>query len=237
MWRPTASILFACVLMGCGGSSTSPSGAGGSGVGGSSGSAGEGATAGTAGMSAGGTVGAAGAGGTAGLGGSGGAAGSPDCAAKCGFAGCPACSGPAMVSTKEPEGATYRIDKTEVTNAQYAEFLAAAVPVAGQPSECFGTTILHRMAWNRDALHHCSTSALAPTIRWSASIGVTLEPIANGRASDSAYIPAPNRPTVMRQPSGSMRAARTNRACFPTEIPTMGMPAMEKTRAWGSCYQ
>lgn len=145
MWRRTACAFLAYAIAACGGSSTSPAGSGGSGVGGtaaggavgSGGAAGSAATGG-AGIGGGGT---AATGGSGGLAGSGGVAGSPDCTAKCGLAGCPACSGPTMVSNQEPEGAKYRIDTTEVTNAQYTEFLNAAVPVANQPSDC---------SWNDD---------------------------------------------------------------------------------------
>jgi formylglycine-generating enzyme len=110
------------------------------GTGGDAGGAGLGGAAGGA-ASGGGGVGAAGGGGTAGAGG---AAGAADCSALCGAPGCPACQGPQLISAeipaieKYPEH-PYRIDSTEVTNAHYAAFLAAAVDPSGQPPDC---------AWN-----------------------------------------------------------------------------------------
>ena len=44
--------------------------------------------------------------------------------------------GPQMVTIPTPDGGAFRIDSTEVTNGQYAEFLAANVPAAGQPAAC-----------------------------------------------------------------------------------------------------
>lgn len=49
--------------------------------------------------------------------------------------------GPALTRVRWNEGITFCIDSTEVTNAQYAEFLAAQVPTTGQEEP--------RCAWNQ----------------------------------------------------------------------------------------
>ncbi len=125
MRRPGIELAFMFMLCAaCG--STSSDGAGGGGTGAA---AGVGGTAGTA--------------GTAGAGTGGGA----DCAALCGAPGCPACSGPPMISDTSPEG-KFRIDATEVTNAQYQAFLAAGVDPASQPAEC---------SWNSELAPNTTT--------------------------------------------------------------------------------
>jgi Sulfatase-modifying factor enzyme 1 len=136
---------FACTLtllelLGCGGSKASSSGDSGA-AGGSAGAGGSTASGGAAGSPFGGTggenpFGGSGPGGVAGTSGSSGAAGAPSCAARCGDPGCPACQGPALISTHDDRGNPYRIDSTEVTNAQYSKFLAAQVDPASQPAYC-----------------------------------------------------------------------------------------------------
>jgi formylglycine-generating enzyme len=124
--RPQSGVQILAVLLlcaACGSTAADPSGPG---------------LGGAAGFDGGGSAGAAGAAGASP--GTGGAGGAADCAARCDAAGCPACRGPAMVATKNSGGFFYRIDSTEVTNAQYAEFLAAAVDPASQPVECSWNT-------------------------------------------------------------------------------------------------
>src|SRR5215472_5996844 len=55
--------------------------------------------------------------------------------------GCPAGPGPAMVLTD-----TFCVDSTEVTNAQYAQFLSAGWNVSNQPPRC---------AWNTSFAPGC----------------------------------------------------------------------------------
>lgn len=60
---------------------------------------------------------------------------------------CPSARGSAMVrvSGATATGVSYSfcVDKTEVTNAQYAEFLAAAPDTAGQPAECTNAGVVN----------------------------------------------------------------------------------------------
>ncbi len=103
---------------GSGGTSggTGGSGPGGSGPGGSGGKGGSGGTSG-------------GNGGSSGSGGGGGSGGTP---AKT----CPVnLKGPLMVEVPKPGGGIYCIDRTEVTNKQYAEFLASS-PAVNQNGTC-----------------------------------------------------------------------------------------------------
>jgi hypothetical protein len=97
----------------------------------------------------GGPAGAGGASGSAGRGGAG-AGGFPadggDAATDAGARGCPLLPGPQLIEVPIPAGApgapgTYCIDQTEVTNKQYADFLATSPSTASQPSVC---------AWNTD---------------------------------------------------------------------------------------
>lgn len=78
-------------------------------------------------------------GGQAGLAGAGGATGTGGAAGGTGgalLAGCPkGLPGPELVSVETP-GAWYCIDSTEVSNADYAIFLADGPALLGQPSEC-----------------------------------------------------------------------------------------------------
>ena len=102
------------------------------------------ASAGTGGLAGAGATGAGGAGGSAGTGGasqggsagsSGGSAGGNGAAGgSAGAGGCPGSAGPTMVNV-----GSFCIDSTEVTNAQYAQFLSASVTpqsVTGNPSQC-----------------------------------------------------------------------------------------------------
>jgi formylglycine-generating enzyme len=68
---------------------------------------------------------------------------------------CPSAEGPSMVLV--PGG--YCIDSTEVTNAQYARFLAASVSTATQPAEC---------SWN---------TTYTPSFGWPASSGEDVFPV------------------------------------------------------------
>ena len=116
------------------------SGTGGSAIGGTSsgGDAGVGATAGS---SSGGSAGSGGAGGSAGSSGSGGASGGSG-----GSAGCPVGKGPSMIQV----GAQC-VDSTEVTNAHYAQFLAAKVTpqsTTKSPAHCsWNTTFTPSQGW------------------------------------------------------------------------------------------
>jgi len=130
-----------------GGSANGGSAAGGSANGGSAGTA-MGGSAGTAmggkaggsGGTAGGNAGSGGAlGGTAGKGGSGGTSGTGGTAGAGGSGGttCPVnLSGPPMIDIPKPGGGIYCMDRTEVTNEDYAAFLAANVVTSGQAPEC-----------------------------------------------------------------------------------------------------
>lgn len=124
------AVFVAALSTACGSTTTDKSGeAAGTGGGGLGG---------LAGASSGGTA----SGGTAGTGGSGagGTGGAPNCAGICGSAGCPACEGPAMMPATTLEGDPYRIDSTEVTNADYEKFLFAAVNPTTQPADCSWNT-------------------------------------------------------------------------------------------------
>ncbi|MCC6644904.1 MAG: hypothetical protein IT374_04945, partial [Polyangiaceae bacterium] len=121
-----------------GGSSGGGTAAGAATAGGSAGSVAGGASAGTggrAGFGGGGAAGSAGAGGDPAGKGGGGSAGSSG-AGEGGAAGktttCPKGPGPAMVLIDVPGAAAYCIDSTEVTQAEYAAFLANQPDVAKQ---------------------------------------------------------------------------------------------------------
>lgn len=104
---------------------------------GAGGSAGAGGIAG-AGNAAGASAGAAGSGGASGsgAGGVGGVSGAAGTAGAAGSGPCPTGRGPEMVEIPGL-GGSYCIDSTEVTNAQYAEFLAdRGADTSGQPSFC-----------------------------------------------------------------------------------------------------
>jgi formylglycine-generating enzyme len=93
-----------------------------------------GATGGSGGGGAGGTggssgVGAAGSGGSAGTG--------PDASDDAPVVGCPSgLTGPGLVEVAAPNAAKYCVDSTEVTNAQYAAFVADSPATAQQRPEC-----------------------------------------------------------------------------------------------------
>lgn len=141
--QPTTGAVLASALLSlaaCGGSASGGGAAGSGGVAGSSASGGSAGTgAGAGGSSGAGTGGSAATGGGGGTAGSGGTGGNAACTAKCGAPGCPPCQGAAMIDAAFPDGTAYRIDTTEVTNAQYAAFVAANVDPAGQIADC---------AWN-----------------------------------------------------------------------------------------
>ena len=63
---------------------------------------------------------------------------------------CPSGGGPTMVHLDGPEGGQpFCIDSTEVTNAQYAVFLASAPDAATQPTECSGNGSFEPRSWPR----------------------------------------------------------------------------------------
>jgi hypothetical protein len=141
------------VIVGSGG--VDAAGAGGVDAGGTGGSATGGTGAGAAGTDDGGdgTVDADGE--TAGAGGMAAEDAAADAADADGSAGCPVgLPGPALVDVPATDGSRYCIDSTEVTNAQYAAFLAAGVPaqsVTADPPYC---------AWN---------ATYAPSSAWPAA--------------------------------------------------------------------
>ena len=96
------------------------------GAGGSAGEAGGGSS-GAAGSTI-GSGGASGQGGSSGVGGSGGSAGVASCPV-----GLP---GPALIEVPAPGGGFFCIDRTEVTNTQYAAFLASAPSAGEQAASC-----------------------------------------------------------------------------------------------------
>ena len=101
-----------------------------------------------------GTGGVAGAGGSAGVDAGGGSAGADaggSAGAEAGGAGgstpCPSGKGPTMVSV-----GGYCIDSTEVTNAQYAEFLDQSPETSGQPAACaFNSSFVPSSSWPNPA--------------------------------------------------------------------------------------
>lgn len=124
------------------------------GGGGSAGADGGSGTGGVAGSSA-GAGGAAASGGQSGSGGSSGASGSAGAAGS--GAGCPGTAGPTMVNI-----GAFCIDSTEVTRAQYAEFLIAkGSDLTGQPADCFNNlNFVPGLAVSETA---CATGAFDPT--------------------------------------------------------------------------
>jgi hypothetical protein len=124
------------------------SGAGGAGAGGVGGAGMGGAGMGGAGMGGAGASGASGAGGAgaggmggAGMGGAGmGGAGMGGAGAGGGTAGCTGLNGPTMVQVPSPSGGTYCIDSTEVTNAQYSQFLKTG-PTTNVSAACAFNTV------------------------------------------------------------------------------------------------
>lgn len=149
-WVLKAGPFWAALVLAaaCSSSSVNEAGAAGSGGGGTGGESGAGAEAGNTGgqpgggglggQLSGGAGGAGGSGGPADAGGAGGDAGGADSGTA---AGCSGGSGPKMVPVSSPAGGKYCIDATEVSQAQYAEFLAAtqAAPPT-QPSVCSWNT-------------------------------------------------------------------------------------------------
>jgi formylglycine-generating enzyme required for sulfatase activity len=70
------------------------------------------------------------------------------CFAACGSAECGQCPDVPLVSVPTPGGDSFEIDATEVTNAAYANFLAAGVSISQQSQECaWNTTYLPRLEW------------------------------------------------------------------------------------------
>ncbi|HXK17996.1 MAG TPA: SUMF1/EgtB/PvdO family nonheme iron enzyme [Polyangiaceae bacterium] len=126
-----------------GGTTTAGSTTGGSAgaaMGGKAGASGSGGATGGSAGSAGASGGVAGKGGSAGNAGTGGAGGGTAGAGGGGGKTCPVnLSGPPMIDIPKPGGGIYCMDRTEVTNEDYAAFLAANVAAPGPDSEC---------AWN-----------------------------------------------------------------------------------------
>lgn len=132
---------------GSGGGGTVGGGAGGSGGAGAAGggSAGGGVGGGsTDGGVGGGSGGGSGGGMAGGSGGAGGASGA-DGGCTCGSGGCGTCPTGAVIDAGAGLGG---IDATETTNAQYADFLDAKVPVGSQPAACaMNTNFKPKSGW------------------------------------------------------------------------------------------
>ena len=64
----------------------------------------------------------------------------PDATVDGSFTSCPSGRGPDMVLVDDGKGIRFCIDRTEVTNAQYAAFLDTSPKTGGQPPECAGNT-------------------------------------------------------------------------------------------------
>lgn len=151
----------------CSSSSVNEAGAAGSGGGGTGGVSGVGGEAGSTGgqpggggaggQPSGGAGGGGGSGGPADAGGAGGDAGGADGGG--GTAGCSGGSGPKTVAVSSPTGTKYCIDATEVTQAQYAAFLAATqVTPPTQPAVCSWNT---SFAWEAGTAK-CPAGAINP---------------------------------------------------------------------------
>lgn len=108
-----------------------------------------------------------------GVGGSGGTGGLPD-----GSAGstsvCPTgLPGPALVEVKSPNGVAYCIDATEVTFAQYDEFLAAKVDPKTQEGRCLQMNVFGsaESLSCRQAMQNTSPSAPVGCVNWCDAVG------------------------------------------------------------------
>lgn len=108
-----------------------------------------------------------------GVGGSGGTGGSSD-----GSAGstsvCPTgLPGPALVEVKSPMGVAYCIDATEVTFAQYDEFLAAKVDPKTQEGQCLQVNVFGSSQYVscRQWMKNTSSSAPAGCVTWCDAVG------------------------------------------------------------------
>jgi formylglycine-generating enzyme required for sulfatase activity len=69
--------------------------------------------------------------------------------------GCPSGRGPAMVRVTGPGGVPLCIDSTEVTQSQYAAFIAADVRTSSQPDICMGNTSFAPSSEYPDAASSC----------------------------------------------------------------------------------
>ena len=75
------------------------------------------------------------------------------CTSTCGTANCGTCpTNPGIVAHDGFYNVTFKIDEHEVTNAEYAAFLAVNVPASTQPSVCgFNTSFTPAASWPTDA--------------------------------------------------------------------------------------
>jgi len=107
-----------------------------------------------------------------GVGGSGGAGGSPDGSAGSASFCPPGLPGPALVDVKSPTGVAYCIDATEVTFAQFDQFLAAKVDPKTQEGLCLTNTFgspafLSCRKW----MQNTSPSAPVGCVSWCDAVG------------------------------------------------------------------
>jgi formylglycine-generating enzyme len=80
---------------------------------------------------------------------------------------CPSQKGPAFVQVPLGPGTTMCIDETEVTLAQYEEFVSANVPVADQPAECSANKSFQRNATCSKKVTTCKGATCPATcVNW-----------------------------------------------------------------------